>query len=274
MATETERRVGIGERLDGGVRRWFPRVLAIVFTYFLWYGLASVFPNQLMPYPIETLQLTWGLYASGAAIEQLIPTLSRIVVAFVCAMTIGILFGVAMGSTDFGQKYFSPFVVIGLALPSIALAAITRLIFGFSFLAPVVAATVAVFPFITVNIWKGVENVEGDLLAMSDAFDLSNRRLLRRVIVPNIAPSLFAAVRFGLALSWKVVTVVEVFAASSGIGFMVSSSYDTFRFAEAFAWAVVFMIVVIFVEYLLLKPLERRMFAYRQDVDFDLVGVQ
>jgi ABC-type nitrate/sulfonate/bicarbonate transport system permease component len=270
----TEQRDGIVGSLDDNVQRWAPRVLAIVLTYGLWYGTASIFPENLMPYPVETLGLAWGLYASGAAIEQLIPTLSRIAVAFVCAMTIGILLGIAMGSTDFGQKYFSPFVVIGLALPSIALAAISRLIFGFTFIAPVIAATVAVFPFITVNIWKGVENVDQELLEMSSAFDISNRRLLRRVIIPNTAPSLFAAIRFGLALSWKVVTVVEVFAASNGIGFMVSSAYDSFRFAEAFAWAVVFMVIVIFVEYLVLKPLERRMFEYRQDVELDLVGVR
>lgn len=270
----TERRNRIGGLLDGGFSRWAPRVFALVFTYGLWYGIASVFPDNLMPFPIETLELTWGLYASGAAFQQLAPTLSRIAVAFVFAMTLGILMGIAMGSTDFGQKYFAPFVVIGLALPSIALAAITRLIFGFSFIAPVVAATVAVFPFITVNIWKGVENVDQSLLKMSSSFDISNRRLLRRVIIPNTAPSLFAAIRFGLALSWKVVTVVEVFASSNGIGFMVSSTYDSFQFAEAFAWAVVFMVVVIFVEYLVLKPLERRMFEYRQDVEIDLVGVR
>lgn len=270
----TEQRGKTAQLFDDNLKRWAPRIVAVVFTYGLWYGIASVFPQNLMPYPIETLELAWGLYASGAAIEQLIPTLSRIAVAFVCAMVIGILLGIAMGSTDFGQKYFSPFVIIGLALPSIALAAISRLVFGFSFIAPVVAATIAVFPFITVNIWKGVENVDQSLLEMSNAFDISNRRLLRRVIIPNTAPSLFAAIRFGLALSWKVVTVVEVFASSNGIGFMVSSSYDSFRFAESFAWAVVFMVVVIFVEYLVLKPLERRMFEYRQDVEFDLVGVQ
>jgi len=270
----TERRTRLEGILDGGFSRWAPRVLALVFTYALWYGIASVFPENLMPFPIETLQLTWGLYASGAAIEQLIPTLSRIVVAFVGAMAVGILLGVAMGSTDFGQKFFSPFVVIGLALPGIALAAIMRLIFGFSFVAPVLAAVIGVSPFITVNIWKGVENVDQALLEMGDSFDIGNGRLLRRIIVPNIAPSLFAAIRFGLALCWKIVTVVEVFAASNGIGFMVSSTYDSFRFAESFAWAVVFMIVVIFVEYLLLKPLERRMFEYRQDVDFRLTGIQ
>lgn len=271
---ETEQRAPSLPLPGGRLGEWLPRVIAVVFTYLLWYGIATVFPRNLMPYPIETLALTAQLYASGAAFEHLVPTLSRIGVAFVLAMTLGNLIGIAMGSTDFGQKYFAPYVVIGLSLPSIALAAITRLIWGFTFIAPVVAATIAVTPFITINIWKGVENVDQSLLEMADSFDVSNRRLLKRVIIPNTAPSLFAAVRFGLALSWKVVTVVEVFAASSGVGFMVSYTYDSFRFAQAFAWAVVFMVVVIFVEYLLLRTIERRMFEYRQDVDFDLMGVE
>ena len=255
--------------VDGGIRRWTPRVLALLLTYGLWYFIADAFPNNLVPYPIETLQITWELYVTGAAFDHLVPTLSRISVAFVAAMLLGIGIGVAMGSTDFGAKYFAPFLVIGLALPSVALAAITRLVFGYTFIAPVVAATIAVVPFVTINIWKGVENIDQGLLEMGTSFDVSNGRLLRRIIIPNTAPSLFAAVRFGLALSWKVVTVVEVFASSSGIGYKVSQAYQSFQFERSFAWAVVFIVVVVFIEYLVLKPLERRMFEYRPDADME-----
>ncbi|MFC3959275.1 ABC transporter permease [Halovivax cerinus] len=272
MATST--RTSVLDTVDVSVRRWAPRVVAIGLTYGLWYVIATMFPSDLMPYPLETLELTWDLYVSGQAFTHLIPSLSRIGIAFVAAMIIGTGVGVAMGSTNFGQLYFAPFVVIGLALPSVALAAIMRLIFGYTFVAPVVAATLAVVPFVTVNIWKGVENIDQDLLEMASSFDVSNLRLLWRIVIPNTAPSLFAATRFGLALSWKVVTVVEVFAASSGIGYMVNRTYQSFRFEQSFAWAVVFIVVVIFVEYLVLKPLERRMFEYRQDVDFDFGGVR
>ena len=260
--------------VDEGARRWTPRVLAILLTYGLWFGIADVFPNNLVPYPIETLQITLELYASGAALDHLLPTLSRIAVAFVLAMVLGIAIGIAMGSTDFGEKYFAPFLVIGLALPSVALAAITRLVFGYTFVAPVVAATIAVVPFVTINVWKGVENIDQGLLEMGSSFNLANARLLQRIVIPNTAPSLFAAIRFGLALSWKVVTVVEVFAASSGIGYKVSQAYQSFQFEQSFAWAVVFIVVVVFIEYLVLKPLERRMFEYRPDAEMELVSAR
>lgn len=262
------RRPNVRHQLD----RWFPRVFGIAFTFALWYTIATVFPNQLMPYPLETLSVTVDLYTSGVAIKHLRVSLIRIFIGFLGAMALGTTTGIIMGSTDFGEKFLAPFVVMGLAIPTVALAAIMTLIWGFTFAAPVAAATFSVFPFVAINIWKGVENIDSELLEMSSAFGVSNYRLLRRVIIPNTAPSLFAAIRFGLALSWKVVTVTEIFASSSGIGYKVLQSYDLFRFTETWAWAIVFLVVIILVEYLIFKPIERRAFAYRPDAEFELVG--
>lgn len=256
------------------VEWWFPRVVGIGFTFVLWVTLAELFPKGLMPYPIETLRLAFEMYASGIAFEHLAPTLTRILAGFVGAMIAGGAMGIAMGSTEYGERFFSPFVVMGLALPSIALVAITVLIWGFTFAAPVAAVIFSVTPFIAINIWKGVENIDTELVEMAASFGLSNRRLLWRIIIPNAAPSLFAAVRFGLALSWKVTTVAEVFASSSGVGYKVIQTYQQFQFERTWAWAVVFMVVVILVEYLVFKPLERKAFEYRSDADFELMGAE
>ncbi|MFB6221710.1 MAG: ABC transporter permease [Halolamina sp.] len=258
--------------------RWVPRALGIALTYVLWWGLATWFqlnsPVSPVPYPLETIAAAGELYLTGEAFVHLLPTLGRILVGFIGAMLLGGVAGVLMGTTGYGERFLSPFVVMGLALPSVALAAIARLVWGFSFAAPTTAAAVAVAPFVAVNVWKGVEGLDGDLLEMADSFGISNRRLLRRVILPDIAPALFAASRFGLALSWKVVTVAEVFASSSGVGYKVRQTRGAFEYTQTWAWAVVFMVVVVLVEYLLFKPLEERVFAYRDDEEFELTGAR
>lgn len=278
MAVEraTEAESESGWREGELATRWFPRTLGLVLTWVLWRGIAMWFelssPVNPVPYPLETAVAATELYLTGEAFVHLVPTLGRILVGFAGAMVLGGVAGVLMGTTGYGERFLSPFVVMGLALPSVALAAIARLIWGFSFVAPTTAAAVAVAPFVAVNVWKGVEGLNGDLLEMTDSFEISNRRLLRRVVLPDIAPALFAASRFGLALSWKVVTVAEVFASSSGVGYKVRQTRSAFEYTQTWAWALVFMVVVVLVEYLVFQTLERRVFAYRDDEGFELTG--
>lgn len=252
---------------SSGVARGFGILLGVI----AWYAIASVFPADLMPYPIETLVLTWELVASGVVTTHLVDTLWRTLWGFVGAAIIGVGIGVVMGTNYYGRQFALPYLVAGLSVPAIAWAAITTLVFGFSELAPITATIAVTFPFIAINVWKGVENIDADLVDMCDAFGVSRLRLLKRVIVPNAAPQLFAATRFGLAISWKIVTIAEIFASSSGIGYKLIQAYTRYQFERAWAWAIVFIVVVLLIEYGILRPLERKVYAYRHDADLEVL---
>lgn len=250
----------------------FARLFGISLGLAGWWALASVFPNELMPFPVEAAQLTIGLFQDGVVMEHLIPTLYRTFFGFLGALLFGGILGVLMGLNNYGRRFFTPYVVAGLSVPAVAWAAVTTLIFGFSDLAPITAAILIVFPYVAVNVWTGVENIDMDLIKMSKSFEVSNRRILFRSILPNTAPALFSAFRFSLAISWKIVTLAEIFASSGGIGQKIIQSYNTFAYEEAWAWALIFMIVILIIEYGFLRPLERRVFEYRTEADFETIA--
>ena len=252
--------------------RYAARVFGILLGLVLWTWAAMVFPNQLMPFPLETLELAWGLIERGVAFEHVRWTLWLTIWGFIGSMLVGGFLGILMGVNDYGRRFFTPYVIVGLSVPAIAWAAVTTLMFGFGQMGPIVATILTTFPYIAINVWKGVEQLQADLLDMSKSFHVSNTRMLRRLILPTTAPSLFTALRFGIAISWKIVTIAEIFAGSKGVGYKLMQAYQLYRFEEAWAWAVLFMIIILFIEYAIFKPLERRVFAYRQDADFDLLG--
>ncbi|SFR64331.1 ABC transporter permease [Halogeometricum limi] len=248
------------------------RIFGILVGLAAWMLLAAVFPNNLMPFPLETLGLAWGLVESGVAWRHLGATLWRTLWGFVGSMILGTAIGVLMGVNNYSRRFFTPYVVIGLSIPAIAWAAVTTLIFGFTLMGPVGATVLTTFPYIAINVWKGVESIENDLVDMSKAFDITRPRMLARLIIPSAAPFLFSGFRFGLAISWKIVTIAEIFAASSGVGYKLMQTYQLYQFETAWAWAILFIIVILIVEYGFVKPLERRVFEYRRDADFALLG--
>lgn len=249
---------------------WGAHAFGILLGLTGWFALASVFPNQLMPFPQETLRLTWGLIEQGVVWPHLWPTLRRTLLGFIGTMIVGIALGVTMGLNTYGQRLLIPYMIIGFALPAIAWAAITTLIFSFGDLAPIITTVLVAYPVVAINVWKGVENLDSDLIHMSKAFDISRRRIVLRTILPDIAPALFAAIRFGLTMAWGIVTIGEMFATSNGIGVMIIQTYQAFRFQEAWAWAVVFMCVILLIEYGIFKPLERKAFEHRPEINFTL----
>ncbi|WP_340098686.1 ABC transporter permease [Salinibaculum salinum] len=256
----------------GSLGGWAARAFGILLFFVGWVALASVFPEDLLPFPQETLLLAWEFTASGSVWPHLAATLSRIFWGFLGGMAVGVFMGVQMGISDYQRKFLTPHVMLSLSIPHISWGITATLIFGYDILAPIVATILVVFPFVAVNVWKGVENIDGDLLKMSQSFDLSFSRTVRRIILPNIAPSLFSGSRLGLAMSWKAVTITEMFAASSGLGYKIIESYESIYFERAWAWVVIAMVVILLIEYGIFKPLQRRVFEYRQDADFTMLG--
>lgn len=249
--------------------KWLARIVGLVLGLATWYLIKAVFPMDLFPGPIQTAGAAYKLIASGIIWPHMGATFFRTFLGFVGAAVIGIAFGVVMGINNFGQYFSTPIILIALSIPGIAWAAIMTIILGFSIAAPVIATAVTVFPYISLRVWKGVETLNVDRIAMSQAFDISRKRLFRRMILPSIAPALFTAGRFGLAISWKVETQAELFGSSTGVGYRAVDMFSRYQYDTAMAWAAVFVVIVFALEMLVLRPLERRVYEYRSEIDFD-----
>jgi ABC-type nitrate/sulfonate/bicarbonate transport system permease component len=259
----------------------FARAIGLGIGFVLWSLLASQFPRELLPTPVETIGLAWGLVADGTAWIHISTTFQSLFWAFLFAMILGGTLGILMGLNSYSQNFFTPYVNIGLSIPGLAWAAVAFLVFSYGSIAlgtlrfaPVAAATLTVFPYVAINIWKGVENIDHDLLRMANAFSISRRRILWRVVLPNIAPQIFSAVRFGLAIGWKVTIIAELFAGSAGVGYKLEHAYQVYQYEEAWAWAAVFLFIIILIEYGVFKPIERRAFDWRTDVELSDIGGQ
>ncbi len=114
-----------------------------------------------------------------------------------------------------------------------------------------------------VTVREGARAVQPELLQVAKAFRLSRLRTLRRVYLPQLYPYLMAAARGGLSLIWKIVLVVELLGRSNGIGFRLSELFSFFDIAGILAYTAVFAVIVLLIEGLMLRPLERHLTAWR-----------
>ena len=76
-------------------------------------------------------------------------------------------------------------------------------------------------------------------------------------------PFVLAAARTGLSLIWKIVLVFEVLGSDGGVGFRVSVFFQFFDITGLLAYTVAFILVVLAFEYLVMRPIERRVLRWR-----------
>jgi NitT/TauT family transport system permease protein len=87
---------------------------------------------------------------------------------------------------------------------------------------------------------------------------------LRHVVWPQLQPFLIGAARSGLALTWKIILVVELLGRSNGMGYQLHLYFQMFNVSGILAYTLAFIGVIQIIESGLLKPLDERARRWRR----------
>lgn len=218
-----------------------------------------------MPGPVGTLETLYEMtFETGVVVEHSIVTIRRVLIAFGIAFCLSVVLGLLMGLSGLWRDFILPYLLVIIFVPGVLWALVILLAMGFGDVTAIVIALIGPTIYGTIQIWKATENIDQDLLAMARSFDISTVRLVRRVIIPDIAPALFGTGRFGLGLTVKVMLIAELFATSDGWGALIFSTYTGYRYQEAWAWALVIAVFIAVLE-IMLRRLEKSAFEYRDE---------
>lgn len=256
----------------GGVLRnpyvlYFISALAFVAAWWIAaFGAASAGFANILPSPARVAITVVDLAERGLIQQHLFITLGRVFLGFALAELLGIIIGTAMGLNHVLEKLLDGWVMVFLTVPSLAYAIFALLAFGLSETAIVVAIAATTVPYVVVNIWGGVKAIDAGLLDMARAFRVSRRRVLRKVVFPQIMPYIFSSARYSIGIAWKIAVIVELMGASRGVGYMLNYSFSIFSMPHVLAWTAIIVVVMLFIELVLIRLIEERMLAWRPKV--------
>jgi NitT/TauT family transport system permease protein len=259
MSTRTA--YGIPEARQSEVRF----LVSVVGVVLFWGLIAFLWPLAISS-PIETALALWELITEETAlvVDTVTASLVRILVGFLVSLSLGVIVGLAMGMSSRNEDYLYIVVLIGMMIPSLSWAIITLVVLGLSETAIILAIILTTTPFITVTIWEGVKNIDRDLLEMAEIYDISRRDRIRHVIAPQTSPYVFSGARYGLGLCWKITVIVELLGASNGIGYQLNVAFNYFDLKLVFAWTLLLITIMVFIEYGIIRTISTRVFAWRE----------
>jgi NitT/TauT family transport system permease protein len=161
------------------------------------------------------------------------------------------------------NRFFDIWVVVWLNLPALVLIVLAYMWFGLNEVRAVCAVAANKIPNVIVTLSEGARALNRQYAEMARVFRISRWRVLRHVIVPQLAPFLAAAGHSGLSQIWKIVLVVELLGRPDGVGFQIHLSFQLFYVAAILTYTMAFDPVMLAIEWGLLQPLERRAAHWR-----------
>lgn len=262
----TRRRRRLSPRARDGFENVGLPILAIAVAVLVWEIVSLFLGSRFVPGPGQTVSALVDLGKQGQIGSNLGVTLARVAGGFLAALAVGVVIGTVMGLYRRGEKALDLVVMVALTVPSLCYIIVGFLWMGLTERATVFAIGITTFPVIAVNVWSGVKSIDQRLVDMARVFGVPSRRRTLRVVLPQILPYVMAAARYGFGVAWKVTVFVELIGRSNGVGYQLNYAFQTFQMPDVFAWTLLFTVVMVAIELLLFKPLERRLFKWRPSV--------
>jgi len=225
--------------------------------FVVWEAACRIFriPTFILPKPTESLAAlveNWsGIWPN--ALHTLLTTL----VGFGAAVAVGILLGIAVGTSALIYDAINPLLIGFNAIPKVALVPILVLWFGIGTVPAVITAFLTAFFPIVVNVATGIATLEPELADVLRSLGATKLDIVRKVGIPRSMPYFFASLKIAIALAFVGAVVSESIASNVGIGYLMLSASATFRIPLVFAGLLVIAFMGI-VMYMGAARLERR----------------
>jgi NitT/TauT family transport system permease protein len=216
-----------GEPVGGSSRRDPVRIAQLLFPLallVLWQVLALVLGDFFVASPLASLGALFEGVGAGWLGANAGVTLAALVYGYLLAVGFGVAIGFLLGLSRFAYAVFEPIVIALYALPKVALYPIFLFAFGLGISSQAwFAMFFGVFPIIIFTM-NGTQNVGEVLLKVGRSLRLSRLQLFRAIVFPAILPSLAAGLRIGFGVTFLGVVLSEMFAAKSGLGYVLVQS--------------------------------------------------
>lgn len=219
-------------------------LISIIVMLAVWEVVAlRINSEQIMPGPWATLLATFRLFAEKDFLLVVGNTLLRGLIGFAIALVLGVGLGIWAGINEKFEAFLKPWLVVMRSIPVVAFI-LLALIWFKSGSVPVFIGILTMFPMICTNVIEGIRNVDGKLVEMAKFYQISEKRIIREVYVPAIAPFVVSGISSAFGIGWRAIVIGEVLSQPEfGIGSRMHAAQSFLNVDVLIAWTLIAILI-------------------------------
>ncbi|WP_158899164.1 ABC transporter permease [Burkholderia sp. L27(2015)] len=237
--------------------------LLVAFVLLWWIGSLRV-PAFILPGPERTLQALRDLIEGGTFGADLGITLYRVVAGFALAAVIGTPLGILLGANRRLGQFCEPVLSVVNTVSAAIWAIFALIVFGISNATTIFVVFMEAMPLILTNVWQGSQSVSAEYVELARSFQMSRFKIMSKIYLPTVLPYFFSGARLAFGFGWRVSLVAETIGSSNGVGYRLRQAADLVQTDQVFAWTLTLVVLMVSLEYGILKPIENHLFRWKR----------
>lgn len=210
-----------------------PPVLGVALLVGVWAVLtagSTTFPTPAATFDAAVKLFADPFYRNGPNDQgigwNVLYSLERVGLGFGLAAVVGIPLGFAIGRVEFVSRMVSPLISLLKPVSPLAWLPIGLLVFKAANPAAIWTIFIcSIWPMV-VNTAVGVQRVPQDYLNVARVLNLSEWKVVTRILLPAVLPYMLTGVRLSVGTAWLVIVAAEMLTGGVGIGFWVWDEWN------------------------------------------------
>jgi ABC-type nitrate/sulfonate/bicarbonate transport system permease component len=234
-------------------------------------ALRRLVPELFLPGPTDILNAFVAYVQKGQIWPDMWISGQELMYGFFLSIAIGLPIGVLMGWYKRLHQALDPFVTFFYSIPRVALTPLLIIWFGIGINSKIAIIFLSgvFYPLMYARV--GVSTVDSNILKCAKSFGANDFQLLRTVVLPSSVPYLMTGARLGLGRALVGVVVGELYAATAGIGYLITVAGATFQTDKVFVGVLLITFAGVFFT-AMLQRVEERFSTWRPRLDEDQGG--
>ncbi len=247
------------ERVRAGLLTILPPIFGIALFIALWSLVAMTSPQ--LPSPAKTWisaldVFSKPFYSKGPNDQgigwNILMSLQRVGIGFGLAALVGIPLGFILGRFRFANSMAAPIISLLRPVSPLAWLPIGLMVFKAANPAAIwVIFISSIWPMV-INTAVGVQRVPQDYLNVARVLNLSEWKVVTRILFPAVLPYMLTGVRLAIGVAWLVIVAAEMLTGGVGIGFWVWDEWNNLNVEHIIIAIFVVGVVGLLLEQLLL----------------------
>ncbi|MBS1154145.1 MAG: nitrate transporter, inner rane subunit [Proteobacteria bacterium] len=246
------------------VREWImavvPPVLGLLVFAAIWQAVSL--QNKAIPGPLPVWDAAVALFSKPFYVNgpndqgigwNILSSLQRVGLGFGLAALIGIPAGFIIGRFKFIAAMLAPIISLLRPVSPLAWLPIGLLVFKSANPASIWVIFISSIWPIILNTAAGVSQVPQDYLNVARVLNLSESKIITKVLFPAVLPHLLTGIRLSIGVAWLVIVAAEMLTGGVGIGFWVWDEWNNLNVAHIIIAIFVVGIVGLLLEQALIK---------------------
>lgn len=244
------------------MKKWLKKVWWFVLPFLLpiailviWEiaGITGHLQEHLLPRPTKIFVKLIDLTEDGTIPWNLFVSFRRIIAGYLIGAGLGVVLGVICGLSKIFHRATKLLLDLLRPIPIMVWIPVLILCVGIYEKSKIIVIAIATFWPVLLNVTDGILTVEKKYIEVSKIFMKSKTNTIFKVILPAAAPSMITGLKIASGNAVMSVVAAEMFAASSGIGYMISFAREMSQPVKMYAGVIVIAIVGWLLNLFLLK---------------------